>query len=154
MYHKNILSLKNATVRRQHFYVFTCSPWSSRTAGWQCRSWSCKQTGRKSGTRRNRRSSRCRKDYEFPMLRCVSFFQPSVSVDFFVVSIVLQKWQNVNNFVLVHWHCWQLFCIFFANTCHLGEFCIETTCKLPFLPNKKICKSRYILPKLLATQAT
>ena len=37
-----------------------CSPWCSRTAGSRCRSWSCKQTGRKSGTRRSHPSLRSR----------------------------------------------------------------------------------------------
>ena len=41
--------------------AITCSE-CSRTADWRYRSWSCKRTGRKSGTRRSRRSSRSRTD--------------------------------------------------------------------------------------------
>ena len=44
----------------------------SRTADLRCRNWSCKQTGRKFGTRRIHRSLRCRTGYEFQWFRYVS----------------------------------------------------------------------------------
>ena len=45
---------------REQITCSPCSPWCSRTAGSRYRSWSCKRTGRKSGTRRSHPSLRSR----------------------------------------------------------------------------------------------
>ena len=45
--------------------AITCFPWCSRTSDWQYRSWSCRQTGRRSGIRRSRHSLRFHTDCGF-----------------------------------------------------------------------------------------
>ena len=75
MNHINSLSIhmKNAAeIGGISEVAITCSPWCSRTADWQCRSWSCRQTDKKFGTRRSRHFSHCHTDCEFRWSEYVS----------------------------------------------------------------------------------
>ena len=54
----------------------TCSRCTSRTAGWQHRRKFCRQTGRKSGTRRSRRSGRSGPGHGYPGSESDSWYRP------------------------------------------------------------------------------
>ena len=63
--------IKNAARRRHSCASFICFL-CFRTAGWRCRSWSCRRTGRKSGIRRSRRSWRSRTGCGYQGSECAS----------------------------------------------------------------------------------
>jgi len=59
----------------------------------QCRSWFCKQTGKRSGTRRIRLSLRFHKDSWFQESECASFWKPS---DELIKVIISRSFAKVN----------------------------------------------------------